>query len=421
MAEEAIPSAANPLRSRRPSTHLPSLAQLYAAQQLGQPLQANSYTLPELYALEQTVAPLDLAPSADTNSPQQSQSPAPHDQSLPILVDQSGAPLQPESLSPGERLAGAVRAAGHGALGDLWDYGEAQARTNLGWEPNSTQARQAADAGFNTIGKIASHEDADYRDHLADIKDASKRFSNAYPAQQTAAWLTGAASPALAGFGTTRLLARILSGEPLIGELAAARAAEQVAPTSAPPVAKAEPAAASVFAGAKPAPAEMSVPVTDAAPEALAHAPATPDGRYYSVVHETKLKPKPKGTGPKGHIRESNENLLREMESDPEMAQLMQDLDVRLRRTPTGLAPDEPPPDHTWHHYSWEEGTMHLMPRWQHQSKVFRKVLHPFPHGGGGNIRWGHKFIQIPGAVAGGISSMQHPQDAGDNEQQEDE
>ena len=314
-----------------------------------------------------------------------------------------------------------MRAAGHGALGDLWDYGEAQVRTNLGWEPKSTQARRAAEVGFNNIGKVPSHEDANYRDHLADIKDASTRFSNAYPTQQTAAWLTGASAPALAGFGTTRLLAHILSGEPLAGELAATRAAEQVAPASASTVAKPEPAAASVLAEAEPAPAAMSVPETDAAPETLARAPATPDGRYYSVVYEAKLKPKPKGTGPKGHIRESNENLLREMESDPEMAQLMQDLDVRLRRTPTGLAPVEPPPDHTWHHYSWEEGSMHLMPRSQHQSKTFRKVLHPFPHGGGGNIRWGHKFVHIPGAVAGGISSMQHPQDAGDNEQQEDE
>jgi hypothetical protein len=306
-------------------------------------------------------------------------------------------------------------------LGDLWDLGEAQARTLLGWQPNSTQARRAADAGFNNIGKVASHEDANYRDQLADIKDASKRFGDAYPAQQTAAWLTSAAAPILAGVGTTRLLARILAGEPLSGGLTGARAAKQAAPISASAVAKAEPAAARVLSEAEPRSAARSVPDTDAAPEALTRSPAVPDGRYYSVVHETKLNPKQRGTGLKGHIRESNENLLREMESDPEMAQLMQDLDVRLQRTPTGLAPVEPPPNHTWHHYAWEEGSMHLMPRAQHQSKTFRKVLHPFPHGGGGNIRWGDKFIQIPGAVAGGISSMQHPQDAGDNEPQEDE
>jgi hypothetical protein len=119
MAEETIPSAADPLRSREPSTRLPSLAQLYAAQQLGQSLQANSYTLPELYALEQTGAPLDLTPSPDTNPPQQSQSPAPQEQSLPILVDQSGAPLQPEPLTPGERLSGTARAAAQGLTGGL--------------------------------------------------------------------------------------------------------------------------------------------------------------------------------------------------------------------------------------------------------------------------------------------------------------
>jgi hypothetical protein len=87
MAEEAIPSAADPLRSRTPSTRLPSLAQLYAAQQLGQSPQTNSYTLPELYALEQTGAPLDLAPTPDTNPPQQSQLPPPQSQHLPILAD----------------------------------------------------------------------------------------------------------------------------------------------------------------------------------------------------------------------------------------------------------------------------------------------------------------------------------------------
>jgi hypothetical protein len=91
MAEEAIPSAADPLRSRTPSTRLPSLAELYAAQQLGQSLQANSYTLPELYALEQTGGPLDLAASPESSSPQPSQSSAPQDQSLPILADPSCA------------------------------------------------------------------------------------------------------------------------------------------------------------------------------------------------------------------------------------------------------------------------------------------------------------------------------------------
>jgi hypothetical protein len=121
MAEEAIPSAADPLRVRIPSTRLPSLAELYAAQQLGQSLQANSYTLPELYALEQTGTPLDLTPAPGTGSPQQSQSLAPQDQSLPILADQSGAPLQPEPLTPGERLGGAARAAVQGATGGLSD------------------------------------------------------------------------------------------------------------------------------------------------------------------------------------------------------------------------------------------------------------------------------------------------------------
>jgi hypothetical protein len=103
------------------------------------------------------------------------------------------------------------------------------------------------------------------------------------------------------------------------------------------------------------------------------------------------------------------------------MAQLLHDLGVDLQRTPTGLAPDEPPPNHTWHHYAWEEGEMHLMPRSQHQAKEFQKVLHPFPRGGGGHALWGHKFVQIPGAAAGTIWSMQDPEDAEDGGEQRDD
>ena len=158
MAEEAIPSAADPLQSRTPSTRLPSLAELYAAQQLGQAPQTNSYTLPELYALEQTGAPLDLGSAPDTNWRQQSQSPAPQDQPLPILVDQSGAPLQPEPLTPGERIRGSARAAAHATVGDLADYLEALGRTAFGVAPKSTQALREANEGFEKVGKHPSEE-----------------------------------------------------------------------------------------------------------------------------------------------------------------------------------------------------------------------------------------------------------------------
>jgi len=449
MAEEAIPSAAGPLRSRIPSTRLPSLAELYAAQQLGQSLQANSYTLPELYALEQTGTPLDFAPSPDTNPPQQSQSPAPQQQPLPILADQSGAPLQPEPLTPGERLSGTARAAAHGLMGDLWDLGEAKARTLLGWQPRSIQARRSADEAFREgkPGKVQSQEDATLDDHLADIQAASRRFGNEYPIEEAKAQGIGVVAPALLGLGATGLLARVLSGERLVGAAAARTAPQAIAPLArrlgpelaegatpaaasatmeAEPLAasaasQAEPATAGVLAEAEPIATARAASESDAAPEAIAQPPAKPDGRYYSVLREVRLTPKPQGTGRRGHIREANEVVLRENESDPEAAHQLKDMGAHLQRTPTGLAPDEPPPDHTWHHYAWDEGSMHLMPRSQHQAKELQKVLHPFPRGGGGHSRWGHKFVQIPGASAGAIWSMQNPLDLGDTKEERNE
>jgi hypothetical protein len=408
MAEEAIPSAADPLQSRVSPTRLPSLAELYAAQHLGQSLQSNSYTLPELYALEQTGAPLDVAPLSNDSAPQQSQSPAPQDQFLPILVDQRGAPLQPEPLTPGERTGGAARAAVEGATGDLSDYLEALARTGLGWEPNSTRAARAADEAFHnsTAGKIPNQDTATFDDHLADIQAASQRFSNAYPAQATLARGIGIAAPVLAGVGTTNLLARFLWGERVIGEAAARAAPQMVAPLArqlGPELAEgAAPGAARVLAEAEPA-AEAGV-----APEAIARPSAKPDGRYYSAMYETELKPKLEGTGRPGHNREANENLLQDKERYPDFAQMLENGGVYLKRTPTGLAPDRPPPGWTWHHVTERKVILHLMPRWQHEADVFQKVLHPLPRGGGGYSVWGPEYVQIPGASTGAMWYLHH-------------
>jgi hypothetical protein len=417
MAEEAIPSVADPLRSRIPSTRLPSLAELYAAQQLGQSLQSNSYTLPELYALEQTGAPLDLAPSPNASAPQQSQSPAPQDQSLPILADQSGAPLQPEPLTPGESLGGAARSVAQALTGGRSDYLEAQAKTLLGWQPQSIQAHRSADQAFREgkPGKVQSQQRATYDDHLADIQAASERFGQTHPEQATAAQL----APLLLGLGITGLLARILSGERLVGAAATRTAPQMVAPLAGrlgPELAEGEaPGAARVLAEAEPA-AKAGV-----APEALARPPAKPDGRYYSTMYETELKPKAEGTGRPGHNREANEKVLQDMEKHPDFAQIMEDGGVHLRRTPMGLAPDTPPPGWTWHHVTEREGILHLMPRWQHEAKEFQNVLHPLPRGGGGYTLWGDKFVQIPGAMTGMIWSTQHPRDPANSAQQNED
>jgi hypothetical protein len=427
MAEEAIPSAADPLQSRVPSTRLPSLAELYAAQQLGQSPQSNSYTLPELYALEQTGAPLDLAPSPDASAPQQSQSPA-QDKSLPILVDLEGAPLQPESLTPGERLSGAARAAAQGAMGGLSDYLEALGRTAFGVAPKSTQALREASEGFDKVGKVPSAGNATFSDHLADIQAASQDFGNASPTQSTAAWL--------AGVGSTGLLGRLLAGERLVGQAAARAAPELVAPLARRlgpelaerAVAGAASAAAKAEPGAIPAAAKaesVALPgLTESKPatEAVGSPSADANRRNYSVAAEVMLKEKPVGTGRVGHIREANENLLLKKESDPEYADLLQKLGVNLERNRWGGAPRRPPKGWTWHHHPYQEGLVQLMPRSQHEARELQAVLHPFKYGAGGFARWGHKYV-IPGASTGTLWSMQHPDAQTDDsvQQQPDE
>ena len=134
--------------------------------------------------------------------------------------------FSPNPLTPGERLGGAARTAAQGATGGLSDYLEAVSRTAFGVAPKSTQALREADEAFRNgkAGKVPNQGAATLDDHLEDIHAASQRFGNAYPAQATASWMTGAVGP-LAGVGRTALLARILSGEPLIGTLAAPRRA----------------------------------------------------------------------------------------------------------------------------------------------------------------------------------------------------
>ena len=429
MAEEAIPSAADPLRSRIPSTRLLSLAELYAAQQLGQPLQTNSYTLPKLYALEQTGAPLDLDPSPDSSSPQQLQSPEPQDGSLPILADQSGAPLQPEPLTPGERLGGALRAAGHELVGDRWDYGEALAKTKVGWEPQSTRARHSADEAFRDgkPGKVQGQEGATFDDHLADIHAASERFDQTHPEQAAAARLV----PFLAGLSATGLLARLASGERLIGATAARSVPQAVAPLAGrlgPELPEGAPAAASAAAKVEPALTSILRKEEPAVPSAAAQTEPPPEAvgsplighnrRNYSVAAEVRLLEKPFGTGRRGHIREANEEVLRRKESDPEYADLLQRLGINLERNRWGSAPRRPPKGWTWHHHPHEEGLVQLMPRSQHEASELQALLHPFKYRAGGFARWGHKYA-IPAASAGAIWPMQHPDAQTDDSSQQ--
>uniref|UniRef100_UPI002EDB8BA3 HNH endonuclease n=1 Tax=Enterobacterales TaxID=91347 RepID=UPI002EDB8BA3 len=107
------------------------------------------------------------------------------------------------------------------------------------------------------------------------------------------------------------------------------------------------------------------------------------DGSAYSTAYEMRLsKTSYPGVSRARHFQEANESLLNAMESDPGFASQMQNLGVNLERTPTGLAPRQPPAGWTWHH-ELDEGTMRLVPRSQHTpGSEYWKALHPDGHGG---------------------------------------
>jgi hypothetical protein len=112
-----------------------------------------------------------------------------------------------------------------------------------------------------------------------------------------------------------------------------------------------------------------------------------PDGNFYSVLFEHKLRPTSYLGKRPAHTREANEAFLLAMENDDAFARNMQDLGVKLQRTRTGLAPRRPPAGFSWHHAE-EPGVMQLVPRSQHdQGSIFQHILHPA--GRGGYSKWG--------------------------------
>jgi hypothetical protein len=118
-------------------------------------------------------------------------------------------------------------------------------------------------------------------------------------------------------------------------------------------------------------------------------AAAVPDGSFYSVAFETNLSSTSyPGLSRAAHFQEANEALLQAMNGDSGFAQSMQDMGVSLERTPTGLAPRQPPAGWTWHHAE-EPGLMQLVPRAQHTPvSIFWDTLHP--NGQGGYAIWGN-------------------------------
>ncbi|MBD8514571.1 HNH endonuclease [Photobacterium sp. CAU 1568] len=105
--------------------------------------------------------------------------------------------------------------------------------------------------------------------------------------------------------------------------------------------------------------------------------------RAYSIAYKTKLSSTSyPGVSRARHFQEANENLLKKIESDPQFAQHMDRLGIKISRTTTGLAPRRPPKDWTWHHERGE-GDMVLVPRNQHTiGSEEWNVLHPDNKGG---------------------------------------
>ena len=111
-----------------------------------------------------------------------------------------------------------------------------------------------------------------------------------------------------------------------------------------------------------------------------------PTGRFYSVLYEHKLRPESYRASRPAHNQEANEAFLQDMKGDEAFARNMQDMGIDLRRTPTGLAPRNPPAGFSWHHAE-ESGVMQLVPREQHEGSIFQGVLHPDRRGG--YSKWG--------------------------------
>lgn len=110
--------------------------------------------------------------------------------------------------------------------------------------------------------------------------------------------------------------------------------------------------------------------------------------RGYSAAFEAKLSTSSyPGLSREQHFREANEQFLRAVETNPELARLAREVGIQLKRTATGLAPRKPPSGWTWHH-ELDEGSMVLVPRPQHSfGSGHWFALHPKFYGG--YFKWG--------------------------------
>ncbi|WP_307874373.1 DNRLRE domain-containing protein [Frankia nepalensis] len=121
--------------------------------------------------------------------------------------------------------------------------------------------------------------------------------------------------------------------------------------------------------------------------------PTQGPGNAYSVAYETNLAPTSYPGVTRGeHFRESNQNLLNDMDADPNFDALMEGMIPGIRNAIQGtrggaLAESPSALGWTWHHHA-DVGRMQLVPMGQHSARgLFQAIFHP-SRGGGFKI-WG--------------------------------
>lgn len=112
---------------------------------------------------------------------------------------------------------------------------------------------------------------------------------------------------------------------------------------------------------------------------------------YYSTIVQAELTPKVHfpGRSDKVHFQEANKQLYSNITSNSEYAQMMEQhypgITKAVSPSLKGVFPTRPPIDLglTWHHNSYQEGLLELIPRIHHRAPgVIQSNLHPNQRGG---------------------------------------
>jgi hypothetical protein len=114
-----------------------------------------------------------------------------------------------------------------------------------------------------------------------------------------------------------------------------------------------------------------------------------PDGKYYSVAYQTEITNYP-GTNWQ-QFKAANQNLNNAIQSNPDLANMMNNLNIKVSVSNAGTTQGIPPTGWVWHH-AQDIGVMQLVPKSQHPNipgGIFWNTLHP--GGKGGMSIWGSK------------------------------